>query len=42
MNLKSLENLPLLFLKETKIKTPFQMKRRFFGILNYPVLRGSL
>ena len=30
MNLKSLENLPLLFLKETKIKTPFQMKRSFF------------
>lgn len=30
MNLKSLENLPLLFLKETKIKTPFQMKQSFF------------
>ena len=28
MNLKSLENLPLLFLKETKIKTPFQMAGR--------------
>lgn len=35
MNLKSLENLPLLFLKETKIKTPFQMKRSFFYYFNY-------
>ena len=35
MNLKSLENLPLLFLKETKIKTPFQMKRSFFINFNY-------
>lgn len=34
MNLKSLENLPLLFLKETKIKTPFQMKRSFFGFIS--------